>query len=190
MTPSGGTGVEVGDWLRGLGLGQYEQAFRDNDIDARVLPGLTADDLREIGVVSVGHRRLMLQAIAALSAAAAPVAPATGMAEAVAASAAHAPPQAERRQLTVMFVDLVGSTALSSRLDLEEMGEVLAARGRVVFGPLTRRLVAGSFECTDLGPQRLKGLPQPVRVWRVLGASGAESRFEARRGGGPTPPGG
>ena len=61
MTPSGGTGVEVGDWLRGLGLGQYEQAFRDNDIDARVLPGLTADDFREIGVVSVGHRRLMLQ---------------------------------------------------------------------------------------------------------------------------------
>ena len=60
--------MDVGAWLRGLGLGQYEQAFRDNDVDARVLPGLTADDLKEIGVTSVGHRRLLLEAIAALSA--------------------------------------------------------------------------------------------------------------------------
>jgi SAM domain (Sterile alpha motif) len=53
--------VDVGAWLRGLGLGRYGQAFRDNDIDARVLPGLTAEDLKEIGVASVGHRRLLLQ---------------------------------------------------------------------------------------------------------------------------------
>ena len=52
--------MDLGAWLRGLGLERYEQAFRDNDIDARVLPGLTADDLKEIGVASVGHRRLML----------------------------------------------------------------------------------------------------------------------------------
>ena len=58
--------MDVGAWLRGLGLGQYEQAFRDNDVDAEVLPGLTADDLKEIGVTSVGHRRLLLEAIAAL----------------------------------------------------------------------------------------------------------------------------
>src|SRR3954462_12513719 len=76
MPPSGGTGVEVGEWLRGLGLGQYEQGFRDNDVDVRVLPGLTADDLREIGVVSVGHRRLMLPAIAGLAAATVPATPA------------------------------------------------------------------------------------------------------------------
>ena len=60
--------MDVGAWLRELGLGRYEQAFRDNDIDARVLPGLTADDLKNIGITSVGHRRLLLQAIAALPA--------------------------------------------------------------------------------------------------------------------------
>jgi SAM domain (Sterile alpha motif) len=52
-------GMDVGAWLRGLGLGQYEQAFRDNGVDARVLPKLTAEDLREIGVAAVGHRRLL-----------------------------------------------------------------------------------------------------------------------------------
>src|SRR3954447_11075082 len=109
---SGGIGMDVGAWLRGLGLGQYEQAFRDNDVDAAVLPGLTGE---ELGVVSVGHRRRMLQAVAALQAAAAPAAPTTGPVEVVVAPAAHAPALAERRQLTVMFVDLVGSTALSGR---------------------------------------------------------------------------
>ena len=69
--------MDVGAWLRRLGLGQYERAFGDNHVDARVLPGLTAEDLKEIGVASVGHRRLMLQVIAELSAPAAPIAPAT-----------------------------------------------------------------------------------------------------------------
>jgi class 3 adenylate cyclase/predicted ATPase len=119
-------------------LEQYEQAFRDNDIDARVLPGLTADDLKEIGVVSVGHRRLMLQAIAALQAAAAPAAPVTGAGTAVVAPAAPAPPQAERRQLTVMFADLVGSTALSARLDPEELQEVLRAYQDAAAGAIAR----------------------------------------------------
>jgi class 3 adenylate cyclase len=119
--------VDVGAWLRDLGLGQYEQAFRDNDVDARVLPGLTADDLKEIGVASVGHRRLMLEAIAALSAGAASAAP-----------AAHAPIVAERRQLTVMFVDLVGSTELSHRLDPEEMDHVLRAHQNTVAGEVAR----------------------------------------------------
>jgi class 3 adenylate cyclase len=128
--------VDVGAWLHGLGLGQYEQAFRDNDIDARVLSGLTADDLKEIGVVSVGHRRLMLQAVAALQAAAAPVVPVTGAA--VVAPAAHASPQAERRQLTVMFADLVGSTALSARLDPEELREVLRAYQDAAAGVIAR----------------------------------------------------
>jgi class 3 adenylate cyclase len=117
--------VDVGAWLRGLGLGQYEGAFRDNDVDARVLPGLTADDLREIGVASVGHRRLMLQAIVGMSTTPPPAAPAA--AGPAATPAAPSPPQAERRQLTVMFVDLVGSTALSARLDPEDMREVLRA---------------------------------------------------------------
>jgi class 3 adenylate cyclase/predicted ATPase len=128
--------VDVGAWLHGLGFGQYEQAFRDNDVDAQVLPGLTVDDLKEIGVASVGHRRLMLQAIAALSVA--PAGPATAAVEAVVAPATHAPSQAERRQLTIMFVDLVGSTELSRRLDPEEMGEVIRAYQNVVAGEVTR----------------------------------------------------
>ena len=119
--------MNVGAWLRKLGLGQYEQAFRENDVDARVLPGLTADDLKEIGVGSVGHRRLMLEAIAALSAGAASAAP-----------AAHAPIVAERRQLTVMFVDLVGSTELSHRLDPEEMRDVIRAYQNTVSAEITR----------------------------------------------------
>ena len=60
--------MDVGEWLRGLGLGQYEDRFRDNRIDAEVLPQLTADDLREIGVAAVGDRRKLLAAIAALAA--------------------------------------------------------------------------------------------------------------------------
>src|SRR3954470_22434172 len=92
-------GVDVGAWLRDLGLGQYEQVFRDNDIDAGLLPTLTADDLRELGVVSLGHRKRLLAAIAAFAPAAAP-APTPPPTPTV--------PQAERRQLTVMFVDLVG----------------------------------------------------------------------------------
>jgi class 3 adenylate cyclase len=280
--------MDVGAWLRGLGLGQYEQTFRDNDVDARVLPGLTTADLKEIGVASVGHRRLILQAIAELSAASA------GMAvEAAIAPAVHASPQAERRQLTVMFVDLVGSTALSGRLDPEEMSELirgyqnvvtgeitrvgghvakflgdgvlayfgwpkadehateravraglaiaaavpglrspggeplaahvgiatglvvvgeligegaareeavvgetpnLAARlqglaepGMVVVAPGTRRLLGDLFEFEDMGPRALKGVAEPVRVWRVSGPGDAEGRFEALRRSGLTP---
>jgi class 3 adenylate cyclase len=122
--------VDVGAWLRGLGLGQYEQAFRDNDIDARVLPGLTAEDLKEIGVASVGHRRLLLQAAAALS----PPTTAPALTPPAAEAATPEPPQAERRQLTIMFADLVGSTALSARLDPEDMRELLRAYQDVVAG--------------------------------------------------------
>ena len=72
-----GATMDVGGWLRGLGLGQYETNFRDNKIDADVLPRLTADDLKDIGVDAVGHRRKLLNAIAALSEpAAAPIRPA------------------------------------------------------------------------------------------------------------------
>jgi class 3 adenylate cyclase/predicted ATPase len=282
--------VDVGAWLRGLGLGQYEPAFRDHDIDAGLLPTLTADDLRELGVTSLGHRKRLLAAIAALAGPAdpqpAPAPPAPLPASTV--------PQAERRQLTVMLVDLVGSTALATKLDPEEMREVirayqnavagevtrfeghvakymgdgvlvyfgypnahedeaeravraglalveavaglaprpdlalrvrvgiatglvvvgdligegagreeavvgetpnlaarlqaLAAPGSVVIAPGTYRLVRGLFELEDLGTHRLKGLAEPVRVWRVAGASAAESRFEALHGAaGPMP---
>jgi class 3 adenylate cyclase/predicted ATPase len=124
--------VDVGAWLRELGLEQYEQAFQDNDINDRVLPGLSAEDLREIGVTSVGHRRLLLQAVAALRELTAPaIGPATDPVTA-------APSRAERRQLTVMFVDLVGSTALSARLDPEEMGKVIRSYQNAVAGEILR----------------------------------------------------
>ena len=106
-------------WLRGLGLGQYESSFRASDVDAQVLPRLTAEDLISIGVTSVGHRRRLLDAIAALCAEAPP-------------AAVPIPAVAERRQLMVMFCDVVGSTALSARLDPEDYREVIAAYHRAV----------------------------------------------------------
>jgi class 3 adenylate cyclase len=98
--------VDIATWLRGLGLQQYEQAFCDNAIDAAVLPELTAEDLKDLGVSLVGHRRKLLAAIAALRRDTVPVPDTPAAASAV-----------ERRQLTVMFCDLVGSTALAARLD-------------------------------------------------------------------------
>jgi class 3 adenylate cyclase/tetratricopeptide (TPR) repeat protein len=120
--------IEMTDWLRGLGLERYAATFRDNDIGHAVLRRLTAEDLRELGVASVGHRRRLLDAIAALGAAA-PAAAAPGPpAETTAILAPRG--EAERRQLTVMFCDLVGSTALSARLDPEDLREVIAAYHR------------------------------------------------------------
>jgi class 3 adenylate cyclase/tetratricopeptide (TPR) repeat protein len=123
--------IDVAQWLRGLGLAQYEEAFRKNAIDARVVPELTADDLKELGVAAVGDRRLLLNAIAALR---------TGDGAAV----KGAPPllarsaEAERRVLTVMFCDLVGSTSLSARLDPEDLREVIAAYHGAVAATVAR----------------------------------------------------
>src|SRR5215471_1640312 len=103
--------MDVAAWLEGLGLERYAAAFRDNEIDWRVLPSLSADDLKEIGVIAVGHRRRLLEAIAVL--------PVTERNVPV--------PATERRQLTVMFCDVVGSTALAARLDPEDLREVIAA---------------------------------------------------------------
>jgi class 3 adenylate cyclase/predicted ATPase len=115
------TPVEIGVWLRGLGLERYEAAFRDNEIDWEALPKLTAEDLKDLGVVLGSHRRTLLDAIAALH----------GRTDG-AAERASPVPAAERRQLTVMFCDLVGSTELSSRLDPEDLREVIAVYHRAV----------------------------------------------------------
>jgi class 3 adenylate cyclase len=119
--------MDVAAWLRDLGLERYVSAFRDNDIDAEVLPKLTAEDLISIGVTSVGHRRKLLEAIAGLDMA-------VPTAAVVAAPAAGAPTQvdAERRQLTVMFCDVVGSTALSTRHDPEDLRELIGGYHRAV----------------------------------------------------------
>ncbi len=273
--------MDVAEWLRYLGLEQYEPAFRENKIGPDLLPSLTAEDLKDLGVTLVGDRRRLLRAIALLQSA-----PAVEFVPPDGRSAARA--EAERRQLTVMFVDLVGSTALASRLDpedtsrllrayraccaevvrrwgghvakylgdgvlalfgypeaheddaeravragldlseavgrleAEEEGTRLAARvgvatglvvvgeligegaareevvagetpnlasrlqalaepGATVVAPGTRRLLGDLFDLVDLGPHRLKGFAEPVRVWRAVGIREALSRFEALR---------
>ena len=119
--------MDIVVWLRDLGLGQYEAAFRENEIDETVLPGLTVEDLKELGVAALGHRRKLLDAIAALRGDASP-APTPG----VAAVEAPLRDTAERRQVTVMFSDLVGSTALSARMDPEDLREVISAYQKCV----------------------------------------------------------
>jgi class 3 adenylate cyclase len=131
--------MDVAAWLRGLGLGRYEAAFRDNEVRADVLPDLTAEDLREIGVAAVGDRRRLLDAIAALRSEAPWSAPAAA-AEAPAPAAPPAEPTgAERRRLTVLFCDLAGSTALSARLDPEDLRSVVNDYHRVVAEAVRRQ---------------------------------------------------
>src|SRR5579871_759994 len=272
---------EISDWLRGIGLGQYATSFEENAIDGEILRDLTADDLRELGVNLVGHRRKILGAIAALRGAAVSATVTSAVAPSPIDDARGVP---ERRQLTVMFCDLVGSTALASRLDVEELREIVGAyqsaateevqrfggfvakymgdgilvyfgypnaheadaeravqaglalvevitrleaggvklairigiaTGVVVVGDLigngpaqergvvgetpnlaarlqamaepntvlvaddTRRLFGDLFECRDLGPHELKGIPRTTRVWQVLREGRVESRFQA-----------
>ena len=271
------------------GWNRYAAAFRENAVTADVLSDLTADDLKELGVAAVGHRRRLLQAIAAVRA--------DDGAESDAPRDSPEPDQqsgstGERRQLSVMFCDLVGSTERSSRLDPEDLSQMirayqarvretmarfggfvaryvgdgvliyfgwpaaqetdaeravraalavassvsngpvegerlqvrigiatgvvvvgepigagdarqqtaigetpnraarlqgLAAPNGVVIDATTRQQVGALFDCRDLGPVELKGLPQPVQVWSVLGESAVENRFEALRATGLAP---
>jgi class 3 adenylate cyclase/tetratricopeptide (TPR) repeat protein len=124
--------MDIEAWLQGLGLERYVPAFCDNEIDWEVLPKLTSEDLKEIGVAAIGHRRKLLDAIAALGASA----PTAAVRAAI--SDASAPADAERRQLTVMFCDLVGSTALSARFDPEDLREVIGAYHRCVADAVAR----------------------------------------------------
>jgi class 3 adenylate cyclase/predicted ATPase len=112
--------VDVGAWLRNLGLGRYEATFRESEIDAQVLPDLSDADLEKLGV-PMGHRKRLLKAIAGLTS--------VDWVHDPGPPAATVEPkphdEAERRQLTVMFVDLVGSTALAARLDPEDMRGII-----------------------------------------------------------------
>ena len=134
--------MDLSAWLRDLGLERYASAFAANDVDAELLPKLTAEDLIAIGITSVGHRRKLLEAIDQLRAQA-------GEAGPVSAPEAADPPDtrpaaaapardAERRQLTVLFCDLVGSTALSGQLDPEDMSALIRAYQSAVAGEITR----------------------------------------------------
>src|ERR1700676_4725880 len=119
--------MDVLVWLRSLGLERYEAAFRENEIDERVLPSLTLEDLKEIGVGPVGHRRMLLEAIAALRGDTGGNAPSADVATTSSDLNVSPEDRAERRQVTVMFSDLVGSTALSARMDPEDLREVISA---------------------------------------------------------------
>jgi class 3 adenylate cyclase len=124
--------MDVVVWLRSLGLEEYEVAFRDNKIDERVLPSLTAEDLKEIGVGPVGHRRILLEAIAILRADTSGNASPADAATTSTAPSVSPEDRAERRQVTVMFSDLVGSTALSARMDPEDLRKVISAYQKCV----------------------------------------------------------
>src|SRR3984893_16116706 len=122
--------MDVAAWLRGLGLEQYAPAFHDNAVDGEVLRELTADDLKDLGVTLVGHRGKLLAAISALGME--PPTVARPAANAISAPTSPSTIDAERRQLTVMFCDLVGSTALSTRHDPEDLRELIGDYHRCV----------------------------------------------------------
>src|SRR6267143_6197092 len=124
--------MDVAAWLCGLGLEQYAQLFRDNDIDGEILYGMTAEDLKELGISSFGHRRRLLNAITALGGESPTRDVAQSATSATSAPTSPPPIDAERRQLTVMFCDLVGSTALSTRFDPEDLREVIGTYHRAV----------------------------------------------------------
>src|SRR6516164_4132173 len=123
---------QIADWLEKLGMSEYVERFVENDIDISVLRYLTDQDLKELGV-SLGHRRKMLAAISELTGAA----PVTSEAAAVEAQP-KAQDSAERRQVTVMFSDLVGSTSLSARMDPEDLRELISAYQKCVTDTVRR----------------------------------------------------
>ena len=137
--------MDVGGWLREIGLEQYEAAFRENRIDDRVLPRLTAEDLKDLGVGFVGDRRRLLDAIAGLRTKASAAAPL--LSDAPLAIDKSKKDTAERRPITVMFCDLVGSTSLAARLDAEDWRNMVNAY-----------LEEASNAVTDLGGHVLKKL--------------------------------
>ena len=145
--------MDLGEWLRSLGLERYEAAFRDNEINERVLQSLTTEDLKDLGVSIVGHRRLLLDAVAALRAEAntkaRPASPATeGLPAPATSTAPVAQATAERRQVTVMFSDLVGSTALADRMDPEDLREVISGYQKCVTETVNR---CGGFVAKYMG---------------------------------------
>jgi class 3 adenylate cyclase len=124
--------MDLGAWLRSLGLEKYEAAFRENEIDDTVLPSLTHETLKELGVTAVGHRLKLLDAIAALRTDGVAKAPSADATTTSAAPSVSPEDRAERRQVTVMFSDLVGSTALSGRMDPEDLREIISAYQKCV----------------------------------------------------------
>jgi class 3 adenylate cyclase len=147
---------QIGEWLEKLGVSEYTQRFVENGIDVSVLRYLTDQDLEKVGVL-LGHRRKMLAAI-------------TEMIGTAPAAPTHAPTTepkrqdaAERRQVTVMFSDLVGSTALSARMDPEDLREVISSYQKCVAETMQR---FGGFVAKYMGDGVLVyfGYPQECKI--------------------------
>ena len=150
---------QIADWLQKLGLGQYAQRFAENDINFAILPDLTDQDLKELGVASLGHRRQLLRAITELKGG--EKGTPTLSTEDIAPIAPH--DTAERRQVTVMFSDLVGSTALSARMDPEDLREVISAYQKCVAE--TVGASAASWRSTwATGCWSTSAIPKPTRT--------------------------
>ena len=151
--------MDVVVWLRSLGLEKYEAAFRENDIDETVLPSLTAEDLKDLGVSIVGHRRKLLDAIGALRTDTSAPGPSNDLKTTASAPSPSHEDRAERRQVTVMFSDFVGSTALSARTDPEDLREVISAHQKCVVDTAQR---SGGFVAQFMGDEALVyfGYPQ------------------------------
>jgi class 3 adenylate cyclase len=151
--------VDVGIWLGNLGLDQYETAFRENAIDGDILLRLTADDLKDLGVTIVGHRRKLLDAIAALNSSRPPqLLPSLASLPSTPAQKA-AGVAAERRPVTVMFCDLVGSTALASRLDAEDWRDLVSTYLDAASGAVTQM---GGRIATKLGDGLMALFGHPI----------------------------
>jgi class 3 adenylate cyclase len=151
--------MDIVVWLRSLGLGKYEAAFRENEIDETVLPSLTEEHLKQLGVTALGHRLKLLDAIAALRNDASAPGPSSDLKTVSAAARASPEDRAERRQVTVMFSDLVGSTALSACMDPEDLRELISAYQKCVAETVQR---FGGFAAKYLGDGALIyfGYPQ------------------------------
>ena len=162
--------MDVADWLRQLGLERYEATFRENDVSAGILPDLTAEDLKELGIVSVGHRRQLLRSIAELRSDAKMAG--DGISQ-LSRSHANAPlygSAAERRQLSVMFCDLINFTALSSRIDPEDLSAVIRGyQSRVAttiarFGGFVARYVGDGILIYFGWPDAMRRMPKTLFV--------------------------
>ena len=165
--------TDLSAWLASLGLERYAATFAENAIDHSLLPTLTADDLKELGVTALGHRKTLLAAIAALA-----EAPASSPSAPTSPTATPPSSAAERRQLTVMFVDLVGSTALSAQLDPEEMGAVLRGYQNAVAG----EIAAVRGPCREVHGRRRARLFRLAGGARGRGGAGGSGRARHPRG--------
>jgi class 3 adenylate cyclase len=148
---------DIRKWLESIGLGQYGDAFEVNEIDMDLLEQVDDQALKDIGVSAAGHRLRIRSAIAKMSSVIRSEVNATATVPAPTMSAASA----ERRQLTVMFCDLVGSTALSARLDPEDLRGIITAYHRCCTELVERN---GGFVAKYIGAQRLV-LCRGLRPW-------------------------